>query len=124
MLTYLAEGAIGLPVFAGTPEKGIGIAYMFGPTGGYLIGFVLAAYVAGYLAERGWDRSWLRTAAAAILGLLALYIPGILWLGQVVGWDQPVLQWDVWPFLPAEVLKLVLLAVSLPLAWRVIPSKT
>jgi len=57
LLLYLAEGAMGLPVFAGTPEKGIGLAYMMGPTGGYLIGFVLAATIVGYLGERGWDRN-------------------------------------------------------------------
>src|SRR6266849_5783408 len=64
VLLYLAEGAAGLPVFASTPERGIGLAYMLGPTGGYLLGFVLAVALVGYLAERGWDRSVPGTAAA------------------------------------------------------------
>src|SRR5579862_9024378 len=67
VLLYLAEGAVGLPVFAGTPERGIGLAYMVGPTGGYLLGFLLAAWVLGLLAERGWDRSWARTLGAMLI---------------------------------------------------------
>ncbi len=78
---YLAEGALGLPVFAGTPEKGIGLAYMMGSTGGYLIGFVLAAMAVGWLAERGWDRSMVRTAGAMLIGNAIIYVPGLLWLG-------------------------------------------
>src|SRR5262249_11270176 len=66
VLLYLAEGAVGLPVFAGTPEKGLGLAYMAGPTGGYLVGFVAGAAVTGWLAERGWDRSIVRLFAAML----------------------------------------------------------
>ena len=86
VLLYLAEGALGLPVFAGTPEKGIGLAYMMGPTGGYLIGFVLAAAVAGWIAERRRDGAGL--AAAVIAGTIAIYLPGVLWLARFVGFDQ------------------------------------
>jgi biotin transport system substrate-specific component len=64
---YLAQGAAGLPVFAGTPEKGIGLAYMMGPTGGYLLGYLIAAFVAGHLAERGMDRSPVSAFGAALL---------------------------------------------------------
>ena len=117
-LAYLAEGAVGLPVFAGTPEKGIGIPYILGPTGGYLVGFVFAAWTVGALAERGWDRSLLRAAAAALVGLVVVYIPGLVWLGTIIGWDRPVLALGLFPFLPGEVLKLALLAVALPLVWR------
>ena len=123
LLAYLAEGAAGLPVFAGTPEKGIGLAYMMGPTGGYLIGYVFAAFVTGWLAERGWDRAPLKAAAAALLGLAALYVPGILWLGGLLGWENPILAWGLWPFLPGEALKLALLAAVLPLAWRAMDRK-
>ena len=123
ILLYLAEGAAGLPVFAGTPEKGVGLAYMLGPTGGYLIGFVPAAAVVGYLAGRGWDRSPLTTGAAMLLGNLVIYLPGLLWLGSVMGWDKPILAWGFIPFLAGDVLKLVLAAVLLPMLWKLVPKQ-
>ena len=95
---YLAEGLAGLPVFSGTPEKGIGLAYMVGPTGGYLLGFLLAAVAVGWLAERGFDRTIITTAIAMLIGSILIYIPGLLWLGSVVGWDKPVLEWGLTPF--------------------------
>jgi len=118
VLLYLAEGALGLPVFAGTPEKGLGLAYMAGPTGGFLAGFVVAAYVAGWFAERGFDRRLVTSAIAAFAGLAAIYVLGLSWLGALIGWDKPVLEFGLYPFLPAEALKLALLAAVLPLAWR------
>ena len=75
ILLYLAQGAMGLPVFAGTPEKGIGLAYMMGPTGGYLIGYVLAAAICGYLAQLNWDKRALTTALAMLLGNVVIYVP-------------------------------------------------
>jgi len=120
VLLYLAEGAAGLPVFAGTPEKGLGLAYMFGPTGGYLIGFVLAAAVCGWLAERGWDRSVIKTAAAMAIGNLVIYVPGLLWLGTLVGWDKPVLAWGLTPFLLADLTKLALAAALFPALWKLL----
>lgn len=118
VLLYLAEGALGLPVFAGTPEKGIGLAYMAGPTGGFLAGFVVAAFVTGWFAERGFDRRLVTSAIAAFAGLVAIYALGLSWLGALIGWDKPVLEFGLYPFLPAEALKLALLAAILPLAWR------
>ena len=118
LLLYLAEGALGLPVFAGTPEKGIGLAYMLGGTGGYLIGFVLAAAVCGWLAERGWDRNVAWTALAMAIGNAVIYIPGLLWLGGLFGWDKPILEWGLTPFLLGDATKLALAAAVLPLAWR------
>ena len=118
LLAYLAQGALGLPVFAGTPEKGIGLAYMVGPTGGYLLGFFVAAVLCGLAAERGWDRDPLRAGAAALAGLFAIYLFGVLWLGVVLGWDNPLLAWGLWPFLPGEALKLAILAALLPIVWR------
>jgi biotin transport system substrate-specific component len=118
VLLYLAEGALGLPVFAGTPEKGLGLAYMAGPTGGFLAGFVVAAYVTGWFAERGFDRRLVTSAIAAFAGLAAIYALGLSWLGTLIGWDKPVLEFGLYPFLPAETLKLALLAAILPLAWR------
>lgn len=122
VLLYLAEGAVGLPVFAGTPEKGMGLAYMFGPTGGFLMGFVLAAAVVGFLAQRGWDRNFGTTALAMLIGNAAIYIPGILWLGSVVGWDKPVLQWGMIPFLFGDLVKLCMAAVLMPAIWKFVSA--
>lgn len=118
LLLYMAEGAFGMPVFAGTPEKGIGLAYMMGGTGGYLAGFVLAAITTGWLAERGWDRTMLGTVLAMLAGNAIIYIPGVLWLGILFGFDKPILEWGFTPFILGDVLKLALAAVLMPLAWR------
>ncbi len=123
VILYLAEGAMGLPVFAGTPEKGIGLAYMAGPTGGYLVGYVLAAAACGWLAERGWDRSVITAALAMLVGNVILYVPGLLWLGVLFGWDKPILEWGLIPFIPGDLLKLALVAASLPLAWKLLAKR-
>jgi len=117
VLLYLAEGAAGFPVFAGTPEKGIGLAYMMGPTGGYLLGYLPAAALCGWLAERGWDRGIALTALAMLAGNVMIYLPGLLWLGAIVGWDKPVLAWGLTPFLLGDLLKLGLASAVLPLVW-------
>jgi biotin transport system substrate-specific component len=118
VLLYLLEGAAGLPVFAGTPEKGIGMAYMLGTTGGYLVGYVAAAALVGFLAERGWNRRILGTAAAMVLGNTVIYAFGLVWLGTVVGWDKPVLQWGMTPFLVGDLIKIGLASALLPLIWK------
>ena len=118
ILLYLAEGAMGLPVFAGTPEKGIGFAYMMGGTGGYLIGYVLAAASVGWLAERGWDRSVLTTTGAMLAGNALIYLPGLLWLGTLFGWDKPILEWGLYPFVLGDLTKLALAAALMPLTWK------
>jgi biotin transport system substrate-specific component len=123
LLLYLAQGAFGLPVFAGTPEKGIGLAYMMGPTGGYLLGFLLAATLCGWLAERGWGRNVATTALAMLLGNIVIYVPGLLWLGTLVGWDKPVLEWGLTPFLLGDATKLVLAALILPGLWMLLGRK-
>ncbi len=117
LMLYLAEGAVGLPVFAGLSG---GPAVLAGPTGGYIVGFVLAAGLVGYLAERGWDRNVWLTALAMLLGNIAIYLPGLLWLGTVVGWDKPVLEWGLTPFLIGDALKLALAAALLPAAWKLL----
>ena len=122
VLLYLAEGAVGLPVFSGTPEKGIGLAYMMSTTGGYLVGFVLAAGAVGFLAERGWDRSPLKTALAMLLGNILIYMTGLLWLGTIVGWDKPVLAWGLTPFLAGDAVKIAAAAVLMPLVWRLVSA--
>jgi len=115
---YLAEGALGLPVFAGTPEKGIGLAYMMGGTGGYLIGYVLAAVTVGWLGDKGWDRNPLTTFGAMLIGSAVIYIPGLLWLGVLFGWDKPLLEWGLTPFILGDLTKIALASAVLPIAWK------
>jgi biotin transport system substrate-specific component len=120
LLLYMAEGTLGIPVFA---KFAAGPAVIAGPTGGYIIGFVLAAGAIGYLAERGWDRNVVATALAMLAGNVLIYVPGLLWLGSVVGWDKPVLEWGLTPFLLGDALKLALAAALLPLAWKLIRKR-
>lgn len=120
VLLYLAEGAMGLPVFAGTPEKGLGLAYMMGGTGGYLIGYVFAAMATGWLAEKGWDRSIFGTASAMLVGNVIIYVPGLLYLGMLFGWDKPIFAWGLTPFLLGDAVKLALAAGVMPLAWKAV----
>lgn len=123
MLLYLAEGAAGFPVFAGTPEKGIGLAYMMGPTGGYLFGFALQAVAAGFLAERGWDRNPLTAMAAALIAGAVIYVPGLLWLGAVIGFHKPLLSLGLYPFIPADAVKALLAAMIFPATWRLLSPR-
>ena len=118
VLLYLAEGALGLPVFAGTPEKGIGLAYMMGGTGGYLIGYVIAAGCVGFLAQRGWDKNVFTTSIAMLIGNALIYAPGLLWLGYLMGWDKPIFEWGLFPFVFGDLAKLLLAATIMPLAWK------
>ena len=120
VLAYLAQGAIGLPVFAGTPEKGIGLAYMLQHTGGYLIGYVFAAYTVGKLAQRHWDRSILTTIAAMLIGNAVIYVFGLLWLGTLIGWDKPVLAFGLTPFLLGDLAKVLIAATILPGLWKLV----
>ena len=105
---YLFEGIIGLPVFAGTPEKGIGLIYFTGPTMGYLIGFLFASFIAGYL---NFKTNIFFIFTKLILSVSIIYILGILWLGNLIGWDKPLFELGVAPFLLAELFKISLLTV-------------
>jgi biotin transport system substrate-specific component len=120
---YLAQGAAGLPVFAGTPQQGIGLAYMFGPTGGYLLGFALAAFVAGHLARAGWDRTVPTAMAAALIAGAAVYVPGLLWLGSIIGFGEPLLVGGLYPFVPGDIAKALLAAIVFPAAWKWVEGK-
>ncbi|GAA4532176.1 biotin transporter BioY [Chelativorans composti] len=120
---YLAQGAFGLPVFAGTPERGIGLAYVMGPTGGYLLGYLPAAALCGWLAERGWDRSIMKTAFAMLAGNVVIHTFGLAWLGAVIGWDKPVLALGLFPFALGDLTKLALAALILPLAWQLVGTR-
>lgn len=122
VLLYLAEGAAGIPVFAGTPEKGIGLAYMLGPTGGYLAGFVVGAAVVGWLCERGWDRSLLSLTAAMFTGHVIILLAGFAWLAVLIGVERAWLG-GVAPFYLATVLKTLLAAAFIKGAWALAPGK-
>jgi biotin transport system substrate-specific component len=111
---YLFWGVVGLPVFAGFASGLMNLA-----SGGYIIGFVLAAAVVGWLAERGWDRNILTTALAMLIGNVLVYVPGLLWLATFVGTGK-VLEYGLMPFLFGDLIKLVLAAVVVPMAWKVV----
>ena len=105
---YLFQGIIGFPVFAGTPEKGLGLIYFIGPTMGYLIGFLFAAFLAGYLNLK---TNIFLIFLKLILSVSIIYILGILWLGHLIGWDKPLLELGLMPFLLAELFKISLLTI-------------
>lgn len=120
ILGYMIIGALGFDVFAGSSAEAFGIDYMMGGTGGYLLGYVLATLALGALAQRGWDRSVLWMALAMLIGNALIYVPGLLWLGQLYGWDQPILAWGLTPFLVGDALKLALAALLLPAIWKLV----
>jgi len=105
---YLFEGIFGLPVFAGTPEKGIGLVYFAGPTMGYLIGFLIAAYFAGSFK---YDKGLINTFLKLIFSVSFIYLFGLLWLGFLIGWDKPIFKLGVQPFLLAELFKMLILTI-------------
>ena len=119
VLAYLLEGAVGLPVFAGTPAKGIGLAYMAGPTGGYLVGFVVSALTVGYLAEKGFDRSIVATLIAMAIGTALIFLCGYVWLSELIGLEK-AFKFGVLPFMWGAVFKIGLAAAILPLCWKVL----
>jgi biotin transport system substrate-specific component len=120
ILGYMVIGALGFDVFQSTTADLNGIEYMMGGTGGYLVGYVLATLALGTLAARGWDRSMLWMALALLIGNALIYVPGLLWLGTLYGWDQPILAWGLTPFLIGDALKLLLAAVILPVVWKLV----
>ena len=116
LLLYLAEGAIGFPVFQATPEKGIGIAYMLGSTGGYLAGFVVMAAIAGWAADRGWDRNVLKLLAAMVVAEIVMMAMGWAWLSTLIGAEK-AWTFGVLPFILPDAVKVALAACLLPAAW-------
>lgn len=119
VFAYLVAGALGLPVFAGTPDKGIGLAYMTGPTGGYLVGFVVAAWLCGTLAARGWDRGFVRSLLAMTAAHVLILAFGVAWLAMLIGFPRAI-GLGLTPFIAATVVKTVLAGMTLPLAWRAV----
>jgi biotin transport system substrate-specific component len=120
LAAYLALGALGLAVFTG---ESAGLSYMMGPTGGYLVGFAVAAGVMGWLAARGWDRSVAGMAGALLIGNAVIYAFGLPWMAHLFAAEKGmawVLQWGMTNFLLGDALKLMLAAVVLPLAWKAV----
>ena len=105
---YLLEGIAGLPVFSNSPEKGVGLVYFTGPTMGYLIGFLSATLIAGTISS---NDNTLKIISKLLLSVSTIYILGVLWLGTLIGWDKPILEFGVYPFLLAEIFKLALLII-------------
>jgi len=110
VMLYLFEGIIGLPVFSGTPEKGLGIVYFTGPTMGYLIGFIFTVYFAGSF---NFSKNLFIKFLQLSFSTSFIYIIGVLWLGTLIGWEKPLFQLGVQPFLLAELFKILIVLVSL-----------
>ncbi|MBI5284993.1 MAG: biotin transporter BioY [Chloroflexi bacterium] len=127
LIAYLAEGASGLPVFAGGLHGHGGIAAISTPSGGYLFGFIIAAFVVGWFAERGWDRSrWI--VLPMLLGNAVIYVPGIIWLHQQfdmihhpITWST-ALDYGLWPFVAGDLAKLVAASLAVPAGWSIVES--
>ena len=105
---YLIEGIVGLPVFSNSPERGVGLVYFTGPTMGYLIGFISACFLASFIKK---SDNYFIIFLRLILSVSTIYILGILWLGMLIGWDKPLIELGLIPFLIAELLKISLLTV-------------
>lgn len=120
MMGWMIIGALGFDVFQSSSADLNGITYMMGGTGGYLLGYVMATVALGWFARAGWDRSGGKMALAMLAGNVIIYVPGLIWLGMLYGWDKPILQWGLTPFLIGDALKLALAAAILPALWKLI----
>jgi len=109
---YLLEGIFGLPVFANSPEKGLGIIYFTGPTMGYLLGFLVAVFFAGFFK---YNKGLINTFLKLIFSVSFIYILGLIWLGILIGWDKPIFKLGAQPFLLAELFKILLLTFLTPI---------
>ncbi len=105
---YLLEGIIGMPVFSNSPERGVGLVYFTGPTMGYLIGFLSACFLTSYIKN---EDNYFTIFMKLIFSVSTIYILGVLWLGTLIGWDKPILELGVMPFLLAEIFKILLLTI-------------
>jgi len=106
---YLFEGIIGLPVFSGSPEKGVGLVYFTGPTMGYLLGFLVTAYISGKFI---YNNNIVSTFLKLFFATSLIYVLGMTWLGILIGWDKPIFQLGAQPFLLAELFKILIVTVS------------
>ena len=105
---YLLEGILGLPVFSNSPEKGVGLVYFTGPTMGYLIGFLFAAFLSGYF---NFKENIFLIFLKLVLSVSVIYLLGIIWLGTIIGWDKPIFELGAKPFLLAELFKILILTL-------------
>lgn len=117
VLLYILEGAAGLPVFA---NGGFGFAVLSGPRGGYLIGFIAAAYIVGLFAQAGWDRRVWTTILAMFVGNVVIYCFGLSWLFCLMGFNSKVLTVGLYPFIAGDILKTAIAAVLLPSGWKLL----
>ena len=117
VLLYLAEGAAGFPVFQSSPEKGVGLLYMMGTTGGYLAGFVVMAAIVGWASDRGWGRSIVLFGAALVTAEVAMMALGFGWLALLIGAEQ-AWTFGVVPFIVPDAIKLAIVALGVPALWR------
>lgn len=122
LLLYMAEGAMGFPVFQGTPEKGIGVAYMLGSTGGYLAGFVVMAAIVGWAADRGWDRRPVKLFNAILVSEIIMMAMGFAWLALLIG-PEKSWQFGVVPFIIGDLIKVALAASLVPAVWSLLPKQ-
>lgn len=122
LLLYMAQGAMGFPVFQSTPEKGLGIAYMLGSTGGYLAGFVAMAAIVGWAADRGWDRSPVKMLGAVLTAEIVMMAMGFAWLAVLIGVEKSW-QFGVVPFIVPDLIKVALAATLAPAIWALLPKR-
>ena len=105
---YLIEGIVGIPVFSNSPEKGVGMIYFTGPTMGYLLGFIIAVYVAG---KFNYNKNYFLNFIKIVFSVLPIYVLGLIWLGILIGWEKPIFELGAKPFLLAELFKIFLLVI-------------
>lgn len=119
VLAYLLEGAVGLPVFAGGSA---GLIKFVGPTGGYLIGFLATAYLVGWMADNGWDKSYLKSITAMTIGTIVIFVFGLVWLAKFIP-SEGLLAAGLYPFVPGALIKIILASVILPTTWKLFKDK-
>jgi biotin transport system substrate-specific component len=122
LLLYMAEGALGVPVFQGTPEKGLGVAYMLGSTGGYLAGFVVMAAIVGWAADRGLDRNPVKLFGVMLAADALMLAMGFAWLAMLIGADK-AWTFGVTPFIVPDLIKVGLASAIVPAVWSLLPKR-
>ena len=123
LLLYMAEGAMGFPVFQSTPERGLGVAYMLGSTGGYLAGFVVMAAIVGWAADRGFDRSPIKLFGVMLAADAIMLAMGFAWLATLIGVEKAWLG-GVVPFIVPDLIKVALAAALVPAVWSLLPKRS
>lgn len=123
LLLYMAEGAMGFPVFQSTPERGLGVAYMLGSTGGYLAGFVVMAAIVGWAADRGFDRSPIKLFGVMLAADAIMLAMGFAWLATLIGAEKAWLG-GVVPFIVPDLIKVALAAALVPAVWSLLPKRS